>query len=107
VLTSNVLLKQPDPKGLGFTVVGSGIATLSEEGIRYKGTINNEQKDILFKLENIPALPYGVGENFEIYHDQTLYYFIPENIRHNAKWSIVEEQMYIELQKKNNKLPWE
>lgn len=106
-LKSKVLLKHPDPKGLGFTIVGSGEATLSEEGIRYIGTINDEQKDILFKLENIPALPYGVGENFEIYHDQTLYYFIPENIRHCAKWSVVEEQMYINLQIKNNKLPWD
>ena len=107
VLTSKVLLKHPDPKGLGFAIVGSGEATLSEEGIRYVGTINNEEKDILFKLENIPALPYGVGENFEIYHDQTLYYFIPENIRSCAKWSVVEEQMYINLQIKNNKQPWE
>ena len=106
-LKSKVLLKHPDPKGLGFTIVGSGEATLSEEGIRYIGTINDEQKDILFKLENIPALPYGVGENFEIYHDQTLYYFIPENIRHCVKWSVVEEQMYINLQIKNNKLPWD
>lgn len=107
ILTSNVSLKFPDPKGLGFTVVGNGVATLSNEGIRYQGTINGEDKDILFKLENIPALPFGVGENFEIYHDQTLYYFIPENIRHCAKWSVVEEQMYIEYRKNLKKLPWE
>ena len=70
------------------------IDNIMDSKITYNGTINGENKHILFKLENIPALPFGVNENFEIYHDQTLYYFVPDNIRECVKWSVVEEQMY-------------
>lgn len=101
-LTSRVRLKLPDPKGNGFTFVGNGTCTLTSKGIRYEGTINGEIKDILFKLENMPALPFGVNEDFEIYHNQTLYYFVPDNIRECVKWSVVEEQMYEDYIKKNN-----
>lgn len=104
---SNVTLKLPDPKGNGFVIVGKGKCTLSYEGVRYVGTINNEEKNILFKLENIPAIPFGVKEDFEIYHDQTLYYFIPDNIRECVKWSVVEEQMYEEFLERNDKKPWD
>ena len=105
VLKTNVYLKNPDPKGLGFIVTGKGECTLTHEGIRYVGTKNNENVDILFRLENMPALPFGVNEDFEIYHDQTLYYFIPENIRECAKWSVVEEQMYEDLMNKKGVKP--
>lgn len=101
-LSSKVKLKLPDPKGNGFCFVGEGICTLTHQGITYEGTINGNNKSILFKLENIPALPFGVKEDFEIYHDQTLYYFVPENIRECVKWSVVEEQMYEDYIKKNN-----
>ncbi len=105
--TSNVTLKLPDPKGNGFTIVGKGVCTLTNDGVRYVGTINNEEKDILFKLENMPAIPFGVKEDFEIYHNQTLYYFVPDNIRECVKWSVVEEQMYEEYIEVNNKKPWD
>lgn len=96
ILQSNVLLKQPDPKGNGFKEVGQGICTLTHIGLNYKGTKNGENVDILFRLENVPALPFGANIDFEIYHDQTLYYFVPENTKSCVKWSIVEEQMYID-----------
>ena len=102
ILQSKVSLKLPDEKGNGFTLVGKGICTLTHEGITYNGIINGENKHILFKLENIPALPFGVNENFEIYHDQTLYYFVPDNIRECVKWSVVEEQMYEDYTIKEN-----
>lgn len=101
-LTSNVTLKLPDPDGKGFKVVGSGVTTLTHQGITYVGTINGESKEIFFKIENIPALPFGVKEDFEIYHDNTLYYFIPDNIRECVKWSVVEELIYEKYIKDNN-----
>ncbi|NLD25894.1 MAG: hypothetical protein GX661_00885 [Acholeplasmataceae bacterium] len=93
-LTSNVILKFPDSQGRGFSEVGSGKATLDKHGVTYQGTINGEEKEIFFKIENIPAILFGVNEDFEIYHDNTLYYFVPENIRSCAKWSVVAEQIY-------------
>lgn len=100
-LKSHVTLKMPDPQGNGFVVVGSGTTVLNHQGITYTGTVNGEEKTILFKIENLPAIPFGVKEDFEIYHGDTLYYFIPDNIRECVKWSIVGELMYQKHQNGN------
>lgn len=92
--SSSVTLKHPDPNGKGFIVVGKGQTKLTKNGITYIGTINNEEKEILFKIENLPAVLFGIREDFEIYHHNTLYYFVPDNIRECVKWSVVSEQMY-------------
>jgi len=101
-LESNVILKLPDPEGKGFKEVGSGITTLTHQGVKYVGTINNEEKEIIFKIQNLPAIPFGVKEDFEIYHHNTLYYFIPENMRECVKWSVVGELIYNKYVKENN-----
>lgn len=94
LLESRVTLKFPDPAGKGFTKVGEGVTVMTEKGVTYTGTINGELKTVYFKIENIPAILFGINEDFEIYHDNTLYYFIPENIRECVKWSVVGEAMY-------------
>lgn len=101
-LTSHVTLKGPDPKGKGFVIIGEGYTTLNHQGITYKGIINNEEKEILFKIENLPAVPFGVREDFEVYHHNTLYYFIPDNLRECVKWSVASEQMYQKYLDDNN-----
>lgn len=100
-LESRVTLKFPDPAGKGFTKVGEGVAVMDTSGVTYTGTINGEEQTVHFKIENIPAILFGVNEDFEIYHDNTLYYFIPENIRSCAKWSVVGEAMYNKYLKEN------
>lgn len=94
ILESRVSLKLPDPDGKGFKKAGEGVTVLTEKGVTYTGTINGEIRTVHFKIENIPAILFGVNEDFEIYHDNTLYYFIPENIRECVKWSVVGEAMY-------------
>lgn len=101
-LTSNVTLKLPDPAGHGFIYAGQGTTTLTHKGVVYKGTINNNEKELFFKIENLPAILYGVNEDFEIYHHNTLYYFVPENIRECVKWSVVCEIIYEKYIKDNN-----
>lgn len=93
-LSSKVRLKFPDPEGKGFKEVGAGEALMNSKGVIYQGTINGKKQEVIFKIENIPAILFGVNEDFEIYHNETLYYFIPENIRSCVKWSIVAEQIY-------------
>ena len=102
ILESNVKVKLPDPLGNGFVFVGEGKTTLTHKGIRFVGTINNEEKDYEFKIQNLPAIPFGVKEDFEVYHHNTLYYFIPENIRECVKWSVVGELIYKKYMKDNN-----
>lgn len=102
LLTSEVTLKLPDPNGHGFTVVGNGVTTLSHQGVQYIGTINGEEKEILFKIDSIPAIPFGANEDFEIYDHNTLYYFVPKNIRECVKWSVVGELIYQKYIKDNH-----
>ncbi|HKM30110.1 MAG TPA: VTT domain-containing protein [Bacilli bacterium] len=101
-LTSKVTLKHPDLAGRGFKIVGQGTTTLTHLGVRYHGTINGEDKELFFKISGLPAIPFGVGEDFEIYDHNTLYYFIPENIRECVKWSVVGELIYQKYIKDNN-----
>lgn len=101
--SSHVRVKMPDPKGKGFVFVGEGITTLSKQGVEFIGTLHNEKQTILFKLANVPAIPFGVNEDFEIYHNDTLYYFIPDQIRECVKWSIVGELLHQKyIKDKNN-----
>ncbi|MDD2421504.1 MAG: lysophospholipid acyltransferase family protein [Heliobacteriaceae bacterium] len=100
--SSNVTLKHPDPDGHGFKIVGKGITTITSLGVTYRGTVNGEEKEIFFKIESVPAIPFGVREDFEIYHHNTLYYFVPENIRECVKWSVVGELIYEKYIKDNN-----
>lgn len=93
-LSEKVTLKFPDPYGNGFVVVGNGVCRFNLEGMHYEGTINDERVNKLFKIENLPAIPFGADENFEVYHDLTLYYFIPEVASHSVKWSVVGEALY-------------
>ncbi len=94
LLESKVTLKFPDSSGKGFSKVGDGVVVMTKKGVSYTGTIKDEFKTVHFKIENIPAILFGPNEDFEIYHDNTLYYFIPENIRECVKWSVVGEAMY-------------
>lgn len=100
-LTTSVELKLPHPKGKGFTVVGSGVAVLNHNGLTYTGTLNDEEITKEFKIQSMPAIPFGANENFEVYHDNTLYYFIPENPVTSVKWSVVGEAIYLKYLKEN------
>ncbi len=93
-LKEKVTLKLPDPKGRGFKIVGGGTCRFTHEGLFYKGTINDVIIDKLFKIQNIPAIPFGANVNFEAYHDGTLYYFVPKSPQHSVKWSVVGEALY-------------
>lgn len=100
-LVSKVKLKLPDPKGKGFSFVGNGKITFNKDVLIYDGLINNELKKIEYRIENIQAIVFGVNEDFEIYQDDNLYYFIPDNIKECTRYSILAEIFYNDYLKKN------
>jgi len=100
-METKVTLKMPDPEGGGMKTVGRGQTVMTPAGITYYGTVNNENKEIEFKIQNIPAIPFGVKEDFEISHHNTLYYFIPDDIRVCVKWSVVGEQLHYKYLKEH------
>lgn len=102
-LESHVTLKMPDPKGKGFKIVGEGDVVFDESKLVYTGCVNGEKKTIEYKIENIQAIVFGVNEDFEIYQDNTLYYFIPDNIRECVRYAIVSEIFYERFMKNKNR----
>ena len=88
-LTSAVTLcmRSPDGKTM-LREAGTGTATLSRQGLVYKGTLNGEDKRIEFPLADIYRLLFGAGEDFEIYVGTEIYYFKPEEPRSCVTWYI-------------------
>ena len=70
---------------------GHGVCTLSREGLRYVGTEDGKEIDKFFPIDNIYRLLFGAGEDFEIYEDQELYYFVPENKKSCVTWYVVSK----------------
>ncbi len=91
-LTSPVTLKLSSKDGKGMVKpVGTGVATLSIEGLTYEGEINGEQTTKFFPMSLIYRLLFGAGENFEIYENKEIYFFVPEEKRSCVKWYIASE----------------
>ena len=68
--------------------VGEGVCRLNREGLVYEGTINGEMVKKDFPIRNMCMLMYGAGEDFEIYEKDTIYYFVPDELRSCVKWHV-------------------
>ena len=101
-LQTEVILKMPKSYNGKLKEVGKGVCILNKNELMYTGYINNENVVKTFKIENIPALPFGCNEDFEIYADNTFYYFSPiNNKKQCSKWSIYAEVAH-NLKQNNN-----
>ena len=77
-----VELAMPKPAGKGFDVVGRGIFSADRESYSYSGTIYGIEEALIFPTQGIRYLPFDTGRNFQIYKDNILYEFRPDN----PKW---------------------
>ena len=85
-LSSPVELRLPG-NGRGLTRQGGiGRCTLSREGLVYEGTMEGEEVRLHYPLEKIYRLPFGAGENFEVYEGSQIRYFVPEERRSAVEW---------------------
>jgi len=75
-------------------VIGNGHLTLTPQGILFQGKLNQKEREIMFKIENLPSLPYKIGTNFEMADDKEVYRFVVSNPRDIVKWSLIVEAMY-------------
>ncbi len=91
-LEDKVELKHLSKKGKRCTEhAGYGVCVLNKTGLTYKGTDNGQEIEKFFPNENIYRILFGAGEDFEIYENNELYYFIPENKRSCVIWYIVSK----------------
>lgn len=87
ILQSKVVLKLPSLDGKTFMrKAGFGVCTLNRKGLTYKGTADGEQIEKFFSIESIYRLLFGAGEDFEIYENKKLWYFVPENKKSCVVW---------------------
>lgn len=85
-LTSKVELRLPGT-GKGMTRHGgSGVCTLSREGLVYTGTKDGAEVELRFSIARVYRLLFGAGENFEIYDGAEILYFVPEEKRSAVEW---------------------
>lgn len=53
-------------------------------------TYRSAREEFSIPTENLPALPFSCGEEFELYHQNKLYYFYPETDRQQvARWALI------------------
>ena len=93
-LREKVILKMPRGGLHWFKPVGRGEAVLDRTGLRYSGTRDGKPYELFVALDTLPALTFGVNENFELYRGGEFFYFLPEHPARSVKWSVVHEQLY-------------
>lgn len=72
-----------------------GQCTLTPEGLGYR----SETSDFVVRMEDMPALAFSCGTEFEVYHNGNLYYFYPmENPQQTARWALLVD-MFAERRK--------
>ncbi len=92
---SKVTLKLPSLDGKSFMrVAGKGTCTLDRDGLTYKGSLDGEQIEKFFSIKTIYRLLFGAGEDFEVYENKVLWYFVPENKKSSVMWYNASEIFY-------------
>lgn len=93
-MTGHAVLRQPLCGKEWFTKVGGGTSSVSRAGFRFSGTRHNKPYVLEVPLGALPALPFGAGENYEVYDHGEYHYFVPDVPAHSVKWSVVADQLY-------------
>ena len=95
-LESKVELRLPgDGKSL-TRQAGNGVCVLDRSGLRYTGTKDGEEVDVLFPLAQVYRLLFGAGEDFEIYQGTQIWYFVPEIKQSCVDWYLTSMILYDE-----------
>ena len=91
-IDSKVELRHLSTNGKGCTRhAGNGVCSLTRQGLLYKGTDDGKEIEKLFPLKTVYRILFGAGEDFEVYEDKELFYFVPENKRSCVAWYILSK----------------
>ena len=75
-----------------------GECTLTPQGFRY---VSESGRECFRAMEEMPALAFSCGQEFELYFDGELHYFYPdENRQQTARWALLVDM--IQERKKRN-----
>lgn len=84
-----VKVKKLSIKNKKFDERGKGTCYLDENGFRFIGKMKKDE-EFFIPYNNLHALPFAIGKEFECYNDEFLYYFYPLDYKDNStKWSLI------------------
>ena len=94
-MQSAVELQLSSADGKTYTrAAGTGICTLSREGLTYVGTRDGEPYTCSFTLKRIFRLIFDAGKGFQIHDGSEILYFVPEERRSAVDWYMVSGILY-------------
>ncbi|MBQ7146936.1 MAG: 1-acyl-sn-glycerol-3-phosphate acyltransferase [Lachnospiraceae bacterium] len=71
---------------------GKGETRLTPEGFSFSGTVGKEKIQFFLSPEQLKALPFSCGQEFETYYQGDLYYFYPDTQREQcARWGLLAD----------------
>ena len=86
-LKTSVELRLPSKDGGAMTrYAGNGVCKLDRTGLKYVGTRDGNDWEIAFPLEKIYRVLFGAGQNFEVYNDSEILFFVPRELRMAVDW---------------------
>ncbi|MCL2080137.1 MAG: hypothetical protein FWH17_09950, partial [Oscillospiraceae bacterium] len=94
-ISEKVKIKMPSSKpGGGMVQCGEGTLLIDPSGLRYEGTIHDENASLLFPTDLVPAISYDHCNNIHLHHDGKFYMFVPEDTRKCIKYVIITEALH-------------
>lgn len=101
-MRSHVILRRPYRKKTEWlSPVGEGELVLDREGLKYAGTQDGEEFNLLVPIAALPALAFGCGKHITLYYEGEYYSLVPDNAQECVRWSVVEEILHaLNLQEK-------
>ena len=86
-LKSDVILKSPSLNGKGLLrESGKGVCVFTRDGLTYEGTKDSENITKHFPISSIYRILFGAGENFEVYENKEIYFFVPNEPKSAVSW---------------------
>ena len=82
-----------EPRKYGYQHLGKGFVRLTRDSITYIGSVNGEEKMLVFPMKNILMIPYAAGEYIEIAKEADIRRFVFDDLRQQIKWVMAVRQI--------------
>ena len=97
IISQEVIVKKINFKNKKLDVYGEGTCTITKQGFSFNGTIGEKNLSFSHPLDTLQALPFSVGEEYECYYNNELFYFYPKE---NKNTCVKVALLYDLLQRK-------
>ena len=78
IISQEVIVKKISFKNKKLDVYGEGTCTITKQGFSFNGTMDGDNLSFSHPIDTLQALPFSVGEEYECYYNNELFYFYPK-----------------------------